>query len=245
MFKIPKRIMNKLSLPVSQSIRSERRPRWRSAPGVGVSMRAFWAFVLMGYVGSPEGVQADPSSALYGASERSAIVSGSPSGGSILFGDAGILDYGELRVIIPKGFLLAGFGEVIGKVSVHGKTEPGFVSLRDMNWVWLWRNPISKLTVTGSYTLAKDGILVIDVASPTKHDVLRVHGTARLFGTLRIDALGYQPKIGDKIPIVQADDIEGRFLTIRTNLPGRFRYDFKKLGNTGYLVVGKASPRRR
>lgn len=180
-----------------------------------------------------------------GSSQRSAIVSGGPDGGSILFGDAGTVDHGDALVTISKGSLLAGFGEIIGNVSVHGKTEPGFVSLRGMNWIWLWRKPISKLTVTGSYTLERDGILVIDVASPTKHDVLRVHGTARLSGTLRIDSLGYQPKIGDKIPIIQADNIEGRFLTIRTNHPGRFRYDFKKLGKSGYLVVGKASPRKR
>lgn len=202
--------------------------------------------MMMGLAGLPERTEADQSAVLVEPTSRSAIVSDWSGTGSILFGAPGVLNYGDPPVTIPAGSFFAGFGGIQGNVYVHGKTEPGYVSFGDgTNWIWGSRNPIGKLTVTGTYTLENDGTLVIDVTSPSRHDLLRVDGTAYLGGTLRIDSLGYQPKLGDRIPILRADRMVGRFLIIKTNLPNRFRYDFKKVGKTGYFVVKSGSPRGR
>lgn len=182
---------------------------------------------------------ADPSDALIAPSARSSTVWSTNS--SIIFGDRSGLFFGDTTVMIPARSVLAGFGELEGKVFVSGKTEPGFVPLkRGSASIWYSRSPIGKLTVTGKYVLEKEGVLVIDVTSPRKHDLLRVHGTASLSGTLRVDSLGYRPKPGDRIPFLLADRIEGRFIRIKSNLPDRFHYDFKKVGKTGYLVVSRA-----
>ncbi len=194
--------------------------------------------VLMCLAGFPRQAQADQANNAIGPEPRSAIVGG--PNGSIIFGDRGARNYGDLAVTIPAGSLLAGFGELEAKVFVSGKTEPGFVPFRKgTGWIWYWRDPIGKLTITGKYILEKEGVLVIDVTSPRKYDVLRVDGTANLSGTLRIDSLGYRPKPRDRIPFLLADRIEGRFLKIRTNLPGRFQYEFKSVGKIGYLTVSE------
>ncbi len=164
--------------------------------------------------------------------------------GSIIFGDGGYAMFGVNWWTIPRGALFAGFGELETNVFSHGRTEPGFVRLpAKSNWVWASRDPIGTLKVTGDFRQAAEGTLSMDVESPKRHDVLRVAGTAKLSGTLRVRWLGYRPRVGDRIPILKARRIVGRFTRVKASLPGPYTVEFSKVGGLGVLVVGRSSPR--
>ncbi len=164
--------------------------------------------------------------------------------GSIIFGDGGYAMFGVNWWTIPPGALFAGFGELETNLLSYGRTEPGFVRLPERsNWVWASRDPIGTLKVTGDFRQAPEGTLNMDVKSAKRHDVLRVAGTARLSGTLRVRWLGYRPRVGDRIPILKARRIVGRFTRVKASLPGPYTVEFSKVGGLGVLVVGRSSPR--
>lgn len=167
--------------------------------------------------------------------------------GSIIFGTRsdGVLIGGAWT--ISEGGLFAGFGELkVLRLLNQGRTEPGFVRLtgasRWPNSIGSNRDLTGTLTVTGDFQQDAKGTLVIDVRSPRRHDVLRVNGTAKLSGTLRVNWRGYRPKAGDRIPILNARKIVGQFTRIRTSLPGRYTVEFKTVGGLGILVVGESFP---
>lgn len=165
--------------------------------------------------------------------------------GSIIFGDGGYMLFGVSLWTIPRGALFAGFGEIETNLLSYGRTEPGFVQLQERsNWVWASRDPIGTLKVTGNFKQAPEGTLCIDVRNPRRHDMLRVAGTARLSGTLRVRSLGYRPRVGDRIPILKARKIVGRFTRVAASLPHPYKVEFSKVGGLGVLVVVPSSPRR-
>jgi hypothetical protein len=142
---------------------------------------------------------------------------------------------------IRHGAFFAGFGEIVANVRNEGRTEPGFIPYPGASWVWSSRSPVATLSVQGRFHQTPGGTLVIDVKGPENHDVLVVKGTARLSGTLRVDSLGYRPRVGDRIPFLKSQKIVGKFSRIRTSLPGRFELKFEKVGGLGVLVVAKKS----
>jgi hypothetical protein len=144
---------------------------------------------------------------------------------------------------IPEDGAVFGFGELRGNVLVEGTFVPGFDRHPRYTHSVGDGNPIGTWTVTGNFTLAPSGVLDMDVKNPTRHDMLRVNGPARLLGSLWVDMRGYKPRVGDRIPIMRAGRILGRFARVRTSLPRRYTVEFVKVGGLGMLVIGeKSSP---
>jgi len=64
---------------------------------------------------------------------------------------------------------------------------------------------IGSTTIYGNYTQASDGVLEIELASPTSYDTVTVYGNADLKGTLLVKFLGgYAPGLGDTFHILYA-----------------------------------------
>ncbi len=166
-------------------------------------------------------------------------------GGSIIFGEQGLIGGKGWPVTIPAGALFAGFGELEANVLSDGRTEPGFVRFAELqNWEWDSRHPVGTLTVTGDFRQRAGGILVIDVKSRARHDLLRVSGTATLSGMLRIQSLGYRPREGDRIKCIDARRIVGDFSEVRLAFPCPYEVEFRNVGGKGFLVFGARSRRR-
>jgi outer membrane autotransporter protein len=75
---------------------------------------------------------------------------------------------------------------------------------------------VGRINVTGNYMQKSGGTLQLDVAgkAPGQFDVLNVGGNGSLNGTLRILNLGYQPRAGDKLRLLNArGTVSGRFST--------------------------------
>ncbi|MFN0127284.1 MAG: choice-of-anchor tandem repeat NxxGxxAF-containing protein [Verrucomicrobiales bacterium] len=86
--------------------------------------------------------------------------------------------------IRPNG-VLTGHGTLAGAVVNEGTLSPG--------------SSPGTLTIDGDYTQASSGRLLIEIASPTNHDRLRVSGDVMLGGTLAVTLLdGFVPTLGQQ-----------------------------------------------
>ncbi len=144
------------------------------------------------------------------------------------------------RLEFEQGFSLIGRGSInADTVFLDGKLYPGYERPNPKFPGSGDKDPIGTFTFGGDLRLGARAIIDIDVRNPRKHDLLVVRGTAKLAGTLRVQFLGYQPKPGDRIPIVRAGKILGGFS--RVELPGRGRYQvvFVSNGGNGYLRIGR------
>lgn len=80
---------------------------------------------------------------------------------------------------------------------------------------------LGTLDITGNYTQASAGKLVIEVAGltpDTEHDVLDVSSAANLGGELRLRAInGFQPVFGNQFVVLTAGSINGAFDSVKLN----------------------------
>ncbi|MCS7304742.1 MAG: PEP-CTERM sorting domain-containing protein [Thermoguttaceae bacterium] len=72
---------------------------------------------------------------------------------------------------------------------------------------------IGSTTIYGNYTQTTDGVLEIEIASPTSYDTVTVYGSAELHGQILVSLLGgYVPSVGQRFPILSTTgslDISG------------------------------------
>jgi hypothetical protein len=128
----------------------------------------------------------------------------------------GALDSGG-NVTIQSGGTLRGVGNVStgtlvnsGTIAVGGVYNPPYA------------NPVGTLAVTGNYTQASGGVLVLKIASISDYDRLAVSGLATLAGTLNVTPLQGEPEVVlqgplDVFEVVTYGSRSGTFGTV--NLP--------------------------
>ncbi len=110
----------------------------------------------------------------------------------------GVMDCADSMTVLAG--CLAGTGTVRADVSVAATACPG--------------DPTGRLTIEGDYTQEETGWLSIDLAGREEgeFDHLAVSGTARLAGTLLVDALdGFEVAAGDSFRILSFSSREGDF----------------------------------
>jgi outer membrane autotransporter protein len=108
--------------------------------------------------------------------------------------------------LVNPGGLLGGLGSLGGNLVNSGIVSPG--------------DPVGTLTVKGNYTQTTGGTLRIEVAGlgPSEHDLLMVHGTANLAGTLQVIRLNnFQLRPGDQITFLTASEVNGTFGTVQND----------------------------
>ncbi|MCE9609524.1 MAG: autotransporter domain-containing protein [Chthoniobacter sp.] len=106
------------------------------------------------------------------------------------------------NVVVFTPALLAGTGVVGGNLSNFGVVSPG--------------NSPGTLTVKGNFAQAASGTLKIEIAglAANEHDLLAVHGSASLNGTVQIVPLNnFVLKRHDKIVFLTANNVNGEFST--------------------------------
>ena len=119
---------------------------------------------------------------------------------------------------VNPGGLLGGHGFIGGSVVNGGTVSPG--------------NSPGTLTIKGHYTQSAGGTLRIEVAglAPGEHDLLAIHGSASLAGTVRVVRLGgFNLHVGDEIP----------FLTAKGGVQGTFGSEQNDFASTGTIVKGE------
>lgn len=96
------------------------------------------------------------------------------------------------------------------------------------------KNP-GKLEIVGRFLQHEEGTLRMDLGTPDSSDFLKVRGTARLDGTLKIDSdVDLNP--GDQFKLITAKGgFRGNFDTVRLN--GAARGRFIITGNSGLLRI--------
>lgn len=117
-----------------------------------------------------------------------------------LVSENSVIDTGNQNLTNAAGASLVGNGIVnvgTGTLVNEGTVAPG-------------HSP-GTLTVNGNYRQTSSGSLVMEVASNTTFDRLRVTGTATLGGALVMQGLGYTPTAGETYPLVQAGSVNGTF----------------------------------
>ncbi len=125
--------------------------------------------------------------------------------GSFIQGPTGQTFVGPLSILrLPGGGSLSGTisgeGEMIGSITVPGRTSPG-------------ASP-GQLTITGSATLTPASIFEAELSGTAagQSDLLNVSGAAAVDGTLAVILLnGFRPAAADAFTIVQAGTLTGRF----------------------------------
>ncbi len=84
--------------------------------------------------------------------------------------------------------MLAGAGQVVGNVTSDGLVSPG--------------NSAGQLTIDGNFTQSTDGVLAIELASPSEYDRLDVLNDLNLAGTLQVSLLGeFMPSAGNSFDL--------------------------------------------
>ncbi len=124
-----------------------------------------------------------------------------PNGAVVLSGGSG-----GTTTIVP-GTVDGGTGTFGGNVANSGTLSPGLAGAAP-----------DVLNVSGNFSQAPTGTLVIQLASPTSFDRLAVTGTASLAGTVQIDTLdGYNP-LGQSFTFLTAGGgVSGTFGTFSGN----------------------------
>lgn len=144
------------------------------------------------------------------------------------------------RLDFEPGYSVIGIGTIDAYlVFVGGKLYPGYKRPSPDFQDTGSKDPIGTFNFGQDFQMGPEAILNIEVRTPRKHDEVRVGGTAKLSGTLRVRFLGYRPKPGDRIPILRARQIVGGFTKVEVSADGGRGIDFEVSGNTGYLVVGR------
>ncbi len=116
-------------------------------------------------------------------------------------------------------------GSLIGGISNSGSVHPG--------------NFPGTLMVSGTYNQLSTGELVIELASATSFDKLKIAGSASLNGTLRVGLIDdFSPLLGDAFDILDFSSRFGTFATLDLPLLGdNLAWDTSLLYTTGVLSV--------
>jgi outer membrane autotransporter protein len=128
-------------------------------------------------------------------------------------GVGGLSKDGPGRLILTGANTYSG-GTVLkaGILTVHGANALGLGNVV-VNGGILNADP-QTINVKGNYTQTAGGTLQLQVAgaSPGQYDSLNVGGNATLDGTLQLISLGFQPKAGNRLTLVNAGGgVSGRF----------------------------------
>ena len=116
-------------------------------------------------------------------------------------------------------------GSLTGGVSNSGSLHPG--------------NSPGTLMVSALYNQLSTGELVIELASATRFDKLKVVGSANLNGTLRVNLIeDFAPVLGDTFDILDISSLFGSFATLDLpSLDANLSWDTSLLYASGVLSV--------
>jgi T5SS/PEP-CTERM-associated repeat protein len=132
-----------------------------------------------------------------------------------LGGDA-VLDIRPGGLVAAKdGVVIGPGGKIMGTGAISGE---GVTLLVHSEGCIAPGSSPGTLTINGSYSQASNGVLQIELASPTSYDVLAVSGQAMLGGTLEVNLLnGYTPAPTDTFNFLTASSFTGSFSNVVVN----------------------------
>jgi T5SS/PEP-CTERM-associated repeat protein len=121
-------------------------------------------------------------------------------------------------------------GNLTGGLSNSGILQPG--------------NSVGTLVVSGTYTQLLGSRLIIEIASHSSYDQLKIGGSASLNGTFQVALLDeFSPTFGDTFDVLDFPFATGKFAALDLPLlTGSLVWDTSKLYTTGVLSIGTNLP---